>query len=44
MKNSEINEYATPTLDVQALEVEKGYVNSTFGVETEAIGDLEELC
>ena len=37
------NEYSTPMLEVEELEVERGFGNSSFGVGSEEIGDLEEL-
>ena len=43
MKKAERNEYSTPLLEVEELEVERGFGNSSFGVGSEEIGDLEEL-
>lgn len=37
------SDYSTPMLEVEELEVERGFVNSSFGIVSEEIGDLEEL-
>lgn len=42
MKKARRNEYSVPMLEVQELEVERGF-EASFGVGIEGIGDLEEL-
>ena len=37
------SDYSTPMLEVEELEVERGFGNSSFGIGNEEIGDLEEL-
>ncbi len=37
------SDYSTPMLEVEELEVERGFANSSFGIGNEEIGDLEEL-